>query len=139
VKDKVDDSHLNFKQLDVPVGVIGLVFREIGVPARTARWFEGLHLAGFQPSLPMPLVAFFATGLFVLWLGFGFFLVGGRRWLAADWNLTSFASYGFPVHRCVGSGDGWFHPARQFPDAAMGYWLLELVLGHCQSINYLKS
>jgi hypothetical protein len=74
----VNDLHLNFRQLDVLVGVIGLDFRKIGVPARAALGFEGLGLAGFQQLLPMPLVAFFATGFFALWLVvFGFFLVGG--------------------------------------------------------------
>jgi hypothetical protein len=28
--------------------------------------------------------------------------------MAADWSLTSFASCGFPAHRCVGSSDEWF-------------------------------
>ena len=41
--------------------------------------------------------------------------------MAADWSLTNFASCGFPVHGCVGSGGEWFHPARQFSDAVMEY------------------
>ena len=83
VKNKVGDLHLNFRQLDVLMGVIGLGFRKIGVSARAALGFEGLDLAGFQQLLPMPLVAFFATGFFALWLVFGFFLVGG----VAGWRL----------------------------------------------------
>ena len=83
VKNKMNDLHLNFRQLDVLMGVIGLGFRKIGVPASAALGFEGLDLAGFQELLPMPFVAFFTTGFFVLWLVFGFFLVRG----VAGWRL----------------------------------------------------
>jgi hypothetical protein len=49
------------------VGLIGLGFRKIDVPASAALGLEGLGLAGFQQFLPIPLVAFFTTGFFVLW------------------------------------------------------------------------
>jgi hypothetical protein len=42
VKNKVDDLHLNFRQLDVLMGVIGLGFRKIGISARTALGVEGV-------------------------------------------------------------------------------------------------
>jgi hypothetical protein len=38
--------------------------------------FEGLASAGLQHLLPMPVVAFFATGLFAPELAFCFFLWG---------------------------------------------------------------
>jgi hypothetical protein len=84
VKDKGDDLHLNFRKLDVLVGILGLGLQKIGVPARTALGFEWLDLAGFQELLPMTLGASSEHRVFWHLACLWFFSCGGSRWIATD-------------------------------------------------------